>query len=210
MNLYLLFAGLLYISSLRATELPDIEDGFEEVTCGSVIKLANKMTEHKLHSHSVTYGTGSMQQSVTGFAASDDANSYWTVEAGSDKVCTRGIPCGSIIRLKHVNTQCYLHSHFESSPLSHQQEVSCYDGQDSGDNWKLDCRVDSSNNKNVWLRERPVQFIHEDTKTFLSSSSNYRFGQPIPGQLEVAASRTASKNTQWLAQEGIYFAVKRI
>lgn len=43
------------------------------------------------------------------------------------------IACGSTIRLKHVNTKGYLHSHRDhASPLSRQQEVSCYDGQDSG------------------------------------------------------------------------------
>jgi hypothetical protein len=30
--------------------------GFEKVTCGSIIKLANNVNGYKLHSHSVTYG----------------------------------------------------------------------------------------------------------------------------------------------------------
>lgn len=37
------------------------------VTCGSIIKLKHKNTKTRLHSHEVTYGTGSGQQSVTGF-----------------------------------------------------------------------------------------------------------------------------------------------
>jgi len=58
----------------------------------------------------------------------------------------------------------------------------------------------------MWIREQPVQFVHEDTYAYLSSNSNHQFGQPIPGQLEVAASRSASKNTQWMAQVCIYTA----
>ena len=42
------------------------------------------------------------------------------------------VPCGSSIRLRHANTKNYLHSHLHLSPLSRQQEVSCFDGEDSG------------------------------------------------------------------------------
>lgn len=107
------------------------------------------------------------------------------------------MPCGSTVRLRHTNTQGYLHSHLHQSPLSRQQEVSCYNGKNSGDNWKVEC-LNSSDK--VWLRESTVQFAHEDTYTYLSSFANHQFGQPIPGQLEVAASRSASKNSQWIAQ----------
>ena len=42
------------------------------------------------------------------------------------------VPCGSDVRLQHANTKAYLHSHQHISPLSHQQEVSCFDGEDTG------------------------------------------------------------------------------
>lgn len=35
-------------------------------------------------------GSGSGQQSVTGFPNADDGNSYWVVEAASGHVCNRG------------------------------------------------------------------------------------------------------------------------
>lgn len=101
------------------------------------------------------------------------------------------------MRFRHANTQGYLHSHLHQSPLSRQQEVSCYDGKDSGDNWKVDC---SNSGDKFWLRESTVQFMHENTYAYLSSYANHQFGQPIPGQLEVAASRSSSKNSQWMAQ----------
>lgn len=105
------------------------------------------------------------------------------------------MPCGSSIRLKHSNTQGYLHSHHHQSPLSKQQEVSCYDGKDSGDNWKVMC-----SGEKTWLREKTVQLVHEDTGAYLSSFTSYTFGHPIPGQLEVAGSKSSSKNSQWIAQ----------
>ncbi|KAG1138326.1 hypothetical protein G6F37_005192 [Rhizopus arrhizus] len=179
-----------------ADDKPEIEEGFEKVTCGSIIKLANNVNGYKLHSHSVTYGSGSGQQSVTGFPHASDANSLWVVEAASGHVCRRGeaVRCGSLIRLKHTNTKAYLHSHLHPSPLSKQQEVSCYDGQDSGDDWQVQCT------KGDWLREQPVQLIHKDTSAYLTGSEQYQFGQPIPGQLEIAAYKSASKHAYWVAQ----------
>ena len=48
-----------------------------QVTYGSVIKLQHERTKYRLHSHEVPYGSGSGQQSVTGFPGVEDANSYW-------------------------------------------------------------------------------------------------------------------------------------
>lgn len=42
-----------------------------------MIKLQHERYKLKLHSHEVTYGTGSGQQSVTGFIGDGDANDYW-------------------------------------------------------------------------------------------------------------------------------------
>lgn len=57
---------------------------------------------------------------------------YWYVS-----MIREPVPCGSDIRLQHANTKAYLHSHQHISPLSHQQEVSCFDGEDTGNiQWK--------------------------------------------------------------------------
>lgn len=50
-----------------------------QVTCGSVIKLQHANTGVNLHSHEISYGSGSGQQSVTGYTGGDDANDYWAV-----------------------------------------------------------------------------------------------------------------------------------
>lgn len=114
------------------------------VTCGSVIKLHNPDYKVRLHSHDVKYGTGSGQQSVTGTEIQEDVNSHWIIKAATDKICSRGEPikCGSIIRLEHLATKKNLHSHQFSSPLSGNQEISCYgdNGEgDSGDHWEVIC-----------------------------------------------------------------------
>jgi len=48
-----------------------------QVTYGTVLKLMHEKTKFRLHSHDVPYGSGSGQQSVTGFPSVDDSNSYW-------------------------------------------------------------------------------------------------------------------------------------
>lgn len=65
----------------------------------------------------------------------------------------------------------------------------------------------------TWNREVPIQLMHEDTNTYLSSYFKYQFGHPIPGQLEVAASKSASKESQWTAQvklNALFFLKKNI
>ncbi|KAL0081314.1 Sdf2l1 protein [Phycomyces blakesleeanus] len=190
--------------AFAASSVPPLEEGFQHVTCGSTIKLSNQANQHRLHSHGVSYGSGSGQQSVTGFSSSDDANSFWLLRAAFGKQCKRGdpVPCGSIIRLRHTNTNGYLHSHNHKSPLSSQQEVSCYDGNDTGDDWRVECASGSK----FWLREEPVQFVHVESQAYLSCNGAHQFGHPIPGQLEVSGTKGSSKHTQWIAQEGVYFA----
>lgn len=97
-----------------------------------------------MHSHDVKYGTGSGQQSVTATELQEDINSHWLIKPGSGKTIERGQPikCGSSIRLEHVETKKNLHSHHFQSPLSGNQEISCYgdNGEgDSGDNWAVIC-----------------------------------------------------------------------
>lgn len=43
------------------------------------------------------------------------------------------VACGSVIRLQHLQTSLYLHSHNFRSPLSSNQEVSCFGDGSQGD-----------------------------------------------------------------------------
>jgi dolichyl-phosphate-mannose--protein O-mannosyl transferase len=178
-----------------------LEPEFETVTCGSSIKLTHKSTGFKLHSHEINYGSGSGQQSITCFPNGNDPNSYFIVQGAFGTNCVRGttIDCGQTISLKHAKTFKNLHSHSIKSPLSGQQEVSAYVGNDEGDDWIVGCT-------GVWKREQPITLQHKQTKQYLSSSDRHRFGHPISGQLEVAARSKASSDEQWIAQEGVYIS----
>jgi hypothetical protein len=50
-----------------------------------------------------------------------------------------------------------------------------------------------------------VKLRHEETKAYLSSSANHRYGRPIAGQLEICAKKKAGKGEEWMATEGLYF-----
>ncbi|KAK6093203.1 hypothetical protein MT418_006539 [Batrachochytrium dendrobatidis] len=134
-----------------------IDKEFAAVTCGSGIKLVNKATGARLHSHEVHYGSGSGRQSVTGYPKGDDPNSLFVVGAALSGSCSRGQPvhCGDSIRLQHLNTRQYLHSQSGiQSPMSKNQEVSGHDQPGTGDNWIVQC-LDSK--EKLWGRERNIK-----------------------------------------------------
>ncbi|KAL6071182.1 Stromal cell-derived factor 2 [Balamuthia mandrillaris] len=174
------------------------------VTCGSVIALKHVATGYRLHSHQVAYGSGSGQQSVTAVTSADDTDNLWTVRGPHGGHCRQGTPVkkGQTIRLQHLSTRQNLHSHLHVSPLSRQQEVSCFgeNGKgDSGDNWDVECNGD------IWQRGEQIMLRHSDTGLYLHSHP-IRYRNPIPGQQEVTAN-VPSEQTKWTTEEGIYFPV---
>ena len=92
---------------------------------------------------------------MTGAKFLDDVNSYWIVKGPHGQNCPRGyvvvciytsvlylelpivyrkpVACGSVIRLQHLQTRLFLHSHNFRSPLSNNQEVSCFGDGTEGD-----------------------------------------------------------------------------
>ncbi|KAF0687736.1 Aste57867_20541 [Aphanomyces stellatus] len=202
--------------------------GLEYVTCGSTIKLVHEESRFRLHSHEVSYGTGSGQQSVTATGSRDDFNSYWLVKEGDGAApCVLGakITCGSIVRLEHINTRRNLHSHNFASPLSNGRfaEVSGFgvagDG-DGGDSWVVECdnaQQCQAHDKDCqttgvpsWGRDELVRLRHVATGKYLHTDHGARFDNsncprcPIIGQQEVNAVPTKDDKTLWFAGEGIY------
>ncbi|EFN51833.1 hypothetical protein CHLNCDRAFT_32836 [Chlorella variabilis] len=180
----------------------------EQVTCGSTIKLEADTTRHLLHSHEVSYGygRGSGQQSVTGFPERDSANSLWVVRSGG---CLQGTPItkGQAIKLQHIGTRRWLHSHLFVSPLSNNQEVSCFGDDattDTGDMW----RVEWDDGAKQWQRDAAVRFVHKDTGAFLSNHG-VKYQRPIPGHTEVYAIKgSKGRHTVWRATEGVYWPAR--
>ncbi|CAK9219543.1 unnamed protein product [Sphagnum troendelagicum] len=183
------------------------EEG-KEVTHGSVIKLQHERTKFRLHSHEVPYGTGSGQQSVTGFPTVEDANSFWIVQSplGTEFQQGDSVPNGSIVRLQHVRTRKWLHSHLHQSPISGNLEVSAFggDGQsDSGDHWKLEIEGTAS----VWLRDQKVRLRHVNTNGYLHSHDK-KYNRIVTGHQEVCGVTKKSSDNIWSAAEGVYFPAK--
>eukprot|EP01103_Thecamoeba_quadrilineata_P006449 TRINITY_DN16179_c0_g1_i1.p1 TRINITY_DN16179_c0_g1~~TRINITY_DN16179_c0_g1_i1.p1 ORF type:complete len:207 (+),score=20.03 TRINITY_DN16179_c0_g1_i1:16-636(+) len=196
------FLALLVLSLIALCQSEDADLSY--VTCGSIVKLRHIPTNFRLHSHEVKYGSGSGQQSVTGFPDHDDTNSYWLIKAQDGHTCSQGqvVRNQDVIRLQHLNTRRLLHSHLIASPLSHTQEVSCYgdNGEgDQGDNWIVETKAD------LWGRKSPVKFRHQQTGSYLTADPNHKYGNPIPNQLEISARSSSSANSQWVTEEGVYF-----
>ncbi|WVZ92740.1 hypothetical protein U9M48_038784 [Paspalum notatum var. saurae] len=178
-----------------------------QVTYGSVIKLMHEKTKHRLHSHDVPYGSGSGQQSVTGFPEGDDSNSYWIIRPTPDSSSKQGdaIETGSIIKLQHMRTRRWLHSHLHASPLSGNLEVSCFGGDelsDTGDYWRLE--IEGSGK--VWKRDQKVRLKHVDTEGYLHSH-NKKYNRLGGGQQEVCGVPQKRAENIWLAAEGVYLPV---
>lgn len=116
-------------------------------------------------------------------------------------VSSESVKCGQHIRLQHIATNKNLHSHHFVSPLSSNQEISCYgdDGGegDSGDHWEVVCSGEA------WVRDSPVKFRHIDTDTFLAVSGR-TFGRPINGQMEVVGLSNPYAGTDWKSAEGLF------
>lgn len=181
------------------------------VTCGTVLKLLNRDEDVRLHSHDVKYGSGSGQQSVTGVEDSDDHNSYWSLRGINDTACNRGMPikCEDTVRLFHLSTDCFLHSHLFASPLSQNQEVSCFgkDGKgDTGDYWVVQCHKNAGPQE-TWVRETDVRLKHRDTDGFLATSGR-SYSRPIHGQREVCVITRPSSAALWVAKEGVFVQPK--
>lgn len=191
----------LGLVALLAVCVAGLQSAATPVTCGSAIKLQHTQTKYRLHSHEIAYGSGSGQQSVTGFPDGDDGNSLWTVLC-ADKPHGSKVSTGQHVRLQHLETKKYLHSHNHRSPLSGNQEVSCYgDGagaSNSNDVWRVETEDD------VWLTDERVSLLHVDTGVWLASHAK-AFPRPIAGQHEVFGGRARDRSAEWQAAEGVYF-----
>ncbi|KAK4410650.1 Stromal cell-derived factor 2-like protein [Sesamum angolense] len=177
------------------------------ITYGSVIKLMHEKTKFRLHSHDVPYGSGSGQQSVTGFPDVDDSNSYWIVRPTLDSSAKQRetIKSGTLIRLQHMITRKWLHSHLHASPISGNLEVSCFgrDGEsDTGDYWRLE--IEGSGK--TWRQDQRVRLRHVDTGGYLHSHPK-KYTRIAGGQQEVCGVGEKRPDNVWLAAEGVYLPV---
>ncbi|XP_022889739.1 stromal cell-derived factor 2-like protein isoform X1 [Olea europaea var. sylvestris] len=203
------FALAIYLlltlnSDYTSTPVSAASEGVQ-ITYGSTVKLMHERTKFRLHSHDVPYGSGSGQQSVTGFSSVDDSNSYWQIVRPTlDSSAKQGdtIKSGTIIRLQHMRTRRWLHSHLHASPISGNLEVSCFgdDGNsDTGDYWRLEIE----GNGKTWRQDQRVRLHHVDTGGYLHSHDK-KYTRIAGGQQEVCGVREKRADNVWLAAEGVY------
>eukprot|EP00127_Corallochytrium_limacisporum_P001100 Clim_evm11s39 gene=Clim_evmTU11s39 len=189
------------VEALKATE------GFEDVTCGSLIKLAHVGSGHYLTSQPVHYGSGSAQQVVSGSKQWAETDTLWQIKGTEEQPCNHGTPVvnSQKIRLIHVNTEVKLHSHAIRSPLGKQHEVSGFEGSNDEDNWEITIL----NGEKV-LRGQKVWLRHVSTGGILDVNVKGKFSQPLDGHVEVhtVPQGTPGDKNGWVFMEGYYF--KRI
>jgi dolichyl-phosphate-mannose--protein O-mannosyl transferase len=178
------------------------------ITYGSILRIQNVMTKFHLHSHPLTWGSGSRQQSITGVQAHDDPNSLWMLkEALGSEIKEVGTPlkCGDLIRLEHVNTGKNLHSHNFPSFITDSQEASGFgeDGTgDLNDNFILMCKDDYEGNSvkgasKFYLYHKPTSaYVYINIRKSLFNEYNCR-GCPILGQREVSLSKSLDMQAAW-------------
>ncbi|KAK6912513.1 MIR motif [Dillenia turbinata] len=168
-----------------------------QITYGTVLKLMHEKTKFRLHSHEVPYGSGSGQQSVTGFPNVDDSNSYWIVRPQLGISAKQGDPIksGTIIRLQHMRTRKWLHSHLHESPISGNLEVvSCFGGEEESD----------TGSGKTWKQDQRVRLQHVDTGGYLHSHDK-KYQRIAGGQQEVCGVRDKRPDNVWLAAEVVGF-----
>ncbi|CAN6630039.1 hypothetical protein TRVA0_012S02014 [Trichomonascus vanleenenianus] len=135
------------------------------VSLGSLITIRHHSTYGFLHSHDFFYESGSRQQQVTIYGYRD-LNNVWMVD-GLDQpkegepqpfeIAPSSVESGAFVRLKHMNTNRYLHTHGHKAPVSEndwQTEVSAYgaDGYpgDLNDLWRLELVPQLSEQVESW------------------------------------------------------------
>ncbi|XWS70488.1 hypothetical protein CRYUN_Cryun03dG0052400 [Craigia yunnanensis] len=115
------------------------------------------------------------------------------------------IPNGEIIRLQHMRTRKWLHSHLHASPISGNLEVSCCGGEsksDTGDYWRL--TIEGSGK--TWKQDQKIRLQHVDTGGYLHSHDK-KYSRIAGGQQEVCGVQEKYADNVWLAAEGVYLSI---
>ncbi|MGR0481061.1 MAG: MIR domain-containing protein [Candidatus Electronema sp. V4] len=172
----------------------------EPVKCGDILRITHIATGAHLHSHPYNYGhpNTSGQQQITAYQGTD-YNDLWIIRSP----CTNPVQNGGVIRLEHVATKRYLHSHLNiPAPVTRsQQEVTGWGGgniTDTNDIWKVE--VDGGG---VWTTNKQVRLIHVNTNAALHSHPNLRHAQWTMGQQEVTAYSGRDYNDFWKADHAV-------
>ena len=190
---------LFLISFAKSIEEYDGEQDDIPVTYYNMIKLRHTRTEYLLSSIEIPYQMGSNQQVVRGISKSTLAETFWTIHPTANEteiMQGQEIECGSTIRLNHGTTNKWLHSHKIPGHFGSGYEVSCFDGDDSGNNWFLEC-------SNTWKVGSLFRLQHVDTGYYLSINETSEYSKQEAGEHEVFVSEEDEGN-EWQIVGGIF------
>ena len=154
----------------------------EGLLYGAKIKLQHVQTGRRLHSHGARYPGGSKQQQVTAFGGADD-NDWWLVRGphgAAEPERGTAVAEGAVIRLTHVATRRNLHSHAIRSPVTGQQEVSCFGSEGQGDancNWRVLLGQDASGALRLQHAHHLRAAVSESTGGYGSARKDLRGGR---------------------------------
>ena len=185
-----------------------------QVIYGSQVTLkSNSYGGGLLHSHVQTYPVGSKQQQVTTYHHKDQNNDWIFVRSyedakGAAADAAAAIPAqigeGEVVRLRHVSTGKFLHSHPIGAPISAGEwEVSAYGGdsyEDPNDLWVVEIVNDLSGDDTKLLRSLSTQFRlrHRELGCYLKARNKalpeWGFRQ---GEVTCDRSGGTAKNLLW-------------
>ncbi|KAH0794445.1 Stromal cell-derived factor 2-like protein [Histomonas meleagridis] len=158
----------------------------------SMIKLQHTETDLLLSSIELNYPSGSFQQMTRAIRKPVLAETYWTVFPMSNEteiLQGKPIECGSTIRLNHATTKKWLHSHRVKTPDNKGFEVSCFDEDDEGNLWYLECN-------DMWTAGSAFRLQHVVTDHYLAVDSSSEYPAEQAGEHLVYASKIDEGN-EW-------------
>ncbi|KAI9364114.1 MIR motif-containing protein [Pilaira anomala] len=174
------------------------QDGI--VRFGNHISLKHVATGRYLASIEETYDGGSFQQKVFTVEGSPSEQSTWIVipPTITDEEAGYEVGFEDEIRLKRVTDRSNLHSHEVVSPVSGQQEVSCFgddENTDENDMWRLEqFDNDEESEDHLWHVGQPVIIRHVATGKLLHSHEMVL----ADDQYEVTAFDGPDENDKWV------------
>jgi dolichyl-phosphate-mannose--protein O-mannosyl transferase len=198
-NWWLGFA--VFLGVLNAWPLPAHSQ--QPVSCEATIRLEHVKTGLHLHSHRINYQhtPSSGQQQITAYGKNmgpPNDDDLWVLKPP----CAGPVKSGHLIRLQHLKTKAYLHSHpgFPAPYTKTQQEVTGYGGpgqSDCNDNWIVEVEGGGD-----WTTNKRIRLIHLNTGYALHSH-DIRLDSKFPGwghgQQEVTASSGRDEYDWWQA-----------
>ncbi|KAG2233152.1 MIR motif-containing protein [Thamnidium elegans] len=169
------------------------------VRFGNHISLKHVSTGRYLASVEETYNGGSFQQKVFTEEGSPSEQSTWIVipPVITDEEAGYEVGFEDKIRLKRVTDRSNLHSHEVVSPVSGQQEVSCFgddENTDENDIWIVEqYDQDDEQYDDFWRVDQPVIIRHATTGKLLHSHDIAL----EEGKNEVTAYQGTDNNDKW-------------